>query len=206
MPPHADWLPGDIAVRLVRWRPPLLPVSYFSMRDFPFAVRAGLAPLGFLVVTGLAPAAPAQTNAPASLSKLARLLLGTVDGRSTGMSGVTRLTGGLASSDTELNTACQELTRAGPFTLDAATRLEGCSVSPGKRVQFHLNLVGVDATREGTMAFMASARPVLERGICRNPDVPVLGQLGVTLNYRYSGIGNRPLGDVTITPDRCGLK
>lgn len=173
-----------------------------SMRDFPFAVRAGLAPLGFLMVTGLAPAAAA----PASLSTLARLLLGTVDGRSTGMSGVTRLTGGVASSDAELNRACQELTRAGPFTLDAATRLEGCSVSPGKRVQFRLSLVGVDATREGTVAFMASARPVLERGICRNPDVPVLGQLGVTLNYRYAGIGNRPLGEVTITPDRCGPK
>ena len=177
-----------------------------SMRDFPSAVRAGLAPLGFLMVTGLTPAAAAQANAPASLSTLARLLLGTVDGRSTGMSGVTRLTGSVASSDAELNTACQELTRAGPFTLDAATRLEGCSVSPGKRVQFRLSLVGVDATREGTVAFMASARPVLERGICRNPDVPVLGQLGVTLNYRYAGIGNRALGEVTITPDRCRAK
>ncbi|MDW3681492.1 hypothetical protein RA280_06970 [Cupriavidus sp. CV2] len=177
-----------------------------SMRDFPFAVRAGLAPLGFLMVTGLAPAVAAQANAPASLSTLARLLLGTVDGRSTGMSGVTRLTGGVASSDAELNTACQELTRAGPFTLDAATRLEGCSVAPGKRVQFRLSLVGVDASREGTVAFMASARPVLERGICRNPDVPVLGRLGVTLNYRYAGIGNQPLGEVTITPDRCGPK
>lgn len=177
-----------------------------SMRDIPFAVRAGLAPLGFVVASGLAPAAAAQANAQASLSTLARLLLGTVDGKSTGMSGVTRLTGGIASSDAELNTACRELTRAGPFTLDAATRFEGCSVSPGKRVLFRLSLLGVDATREGTVAFMASARPVLERGICRNADVPVLGRLGVTLNYRYTGIGGQPLGEVTIAPDRCGPK
>lgn len=171
------------------------------MRDYyPFAVRAGLA--AFLMIAGLA-SAVAQANTPPSLSKLARLLLGTVQGKGTGMSGVTRLTGGSAGADAELSAACQELTRAGPYMLDGATRLEGCNASPGKHVSFRLRLVGVDATREGTMAFMASAGPVLARGICRNPDVPVLGRLGVTLNYRYLGNGNQPVGEVTITPQRC---
>ncbi len=122
------------------------------------------------------------------------------------MSGVTRLTGGGSTADAELKAACLELTRAGPFALDGATRLEGCSVAPGKRVVFRLSLAGVDATREGTVAFMASARPILERGICRNPDVPVLGRLGVTLNYRYMGIGELPVGEVTIAPNRCEAK
>ncbi|KJK25445.1 hypothetical protein UB46_05075 [Burkholderiaceae bacterium 16] len=173
------------------------------MRDFPFAAHASLAPLAFLMVAGLAPAAAVQANTPPSLSKLARLLLGTVQGKSTGMSGVTRLTGGGAGPDAELSAACQELTRAGPFMLDGATRLEGCSAAPGKHVSFRLRLVGVDATREGTVAFMTSAGPVLARGICRNPDVPVLGRLGVTLSYRYLGNGNQPVGEVTITPERC---
>ncbi|MGO4330277.1 hypothetical protein AB4Z48_02275 [Cupriavidus sp. 2TAF22] len=174
------------------------------MRDSPFAARIRAAPLAFLMITGLAPAVAAQANTPASLSKLARLLLGTVEGKGTGMSGVTRLTGG--GADAELVAACQELTRAGPFTLDNATRLEGCSVSPGKRVVFRLSLVGVDASREGTVAFMASAGPVLVKGICRNPDVPVLGRMGVTLNYRYQGKGNQPVGEVTIPPERCDSK
>jgi hypothetical protein len=172
------------------------------MRDYPFAVRASFAPLAFLMVAGLAPVA-AAANTPQSLSQLARLLLGTVQGKGTGLSGVTRLTGGSAGVDAELSAACQELTRAGPYMLDAATRLEGCSASPGKHVSFRLRLLGVDATREGTLAFMASAAPVLARGICRNPDVPVLGRLGVTLNFRYLGNGNQPVGQVTITPQRC---
>ncbi|WP_454727191.1 MULTISPECIES: hypothetical protein [Cupriavidus] len=173
------------------------------MRDFFLAARAHAAPLAFLMIAGFAPAAGAQASASASLSKLARLLLGTVDGKSTGMSGVTRLTGGGGTPDAELVAACQELTQAGPFPLDNATRLEGCSVSPGKRVVFRLSLVGVDASREGTVAFMASAGPVLVKGICRNPDVPVLGRLGITLNYRYLGNGNQPVGEVTIPPERC---
>ena len=49
---------------------------------------------------------------------------------------------------------------------------------------------------------MASARPILERGICRNPDVPVLGKLGVTLDYRYM-VGRELLVVLHVPPGRC---
>jgi hypothetical protein len=153
----------------------------------------------------LAAAAQQPTVEPASapaFSPLARLLFGVAEGKATGMSGVTRLTTP-GSVDSALGSACRELTRAGPFPLDAATRLDGCQTGAAKRVIFRLNLVAFDASREGTAAFMASARPALVRGICRNPDVPVLGRLGLTLVFQYTGIGNRPIGEVAIAPGNC---
>lgn len=145
---------------------------------------------------------PADTLSPPTFSPLARLLFGVAEGKATGMTGVTRLTSP-GTVDSALGTACRELTHAGPFPLDAATRLDGCHTSATKRVIFRLNLVAFDATREGTAAFMASARPALVRGICRNPDVPVLGRLGLTLVFQYTGIGNRPIGEVAIAPGNC---
>ncbi|MBY4896975.1 hypothetical protein [Cupriavidus sp. AU9028] len=146
---------------------------------------------------------PNQFPLPHAMSALARLLVGVADGKPTGMTGVTRLTGPVGTTDAAIGSACRELTRSGPFVLDSATRLEGCSGEAGKRVVFHLNLFEFDASREGTASFMASARPALVRGICRNPDVPVLGRLGIALVFRYTGIGNRPVGEVSIAPGGC---
>lgn len=146
---------------------------------------------------------PAHFGTPHTMSALARLLVGVADGKPSGMTGVTRLTGGTTTTDAALGGACRELTRMGPFLLDSATRLEGCSGEAGKRVVFHLNLFQFDASREGTASFMASARPALVRGICRNPDVPVLGRLGIALVFRYTGIGNKPVGEVSIAPGGC---
>ncbi|CAG9179947.1 hypothetical protein CURE108131_13110 [Cupriavidus respiraculi] len=144
----------------------------------------------------------AESVTPPSFTPLARLLFGVAEGKPTGMTGVTRLTSP-GAVDSALGSACRELTRAGPFPLDTATRLDGCHTGTAKRVIFRLNLVTFDATREGTTAFMTSARPALVRGICRNPDVPVLGRLGLTLVFQYTGIGNRPVGEVAIAPGSC---
>jgi hypothetical protein len=157
--------------------------------------------LSLLAGTLAVSAALAAPLAPSpQLSGLATLLLGTVRGKPTGMNGVTRLTAG--DADRELRLACQELMRAGPVDLDNTTRFEGCVTRPGKIVEFHLKVSGVDAARDGTREFMASAKPILERGICRNPDVPVLGKLGVRLRYHYVA-GQKPLVSLDIPPDRC---
>ncbi|MBP0623269.1 hypothetical protein J8I82_25535 [Cupriavidus sp. LEh25] len=150
-----------------------------------------------LAATAALAAPPAQSP---QLSGLATLLLGTVRGKPTGMTGVTRLTAG--NADRELRMACQELMRAGPLDLDDTTRLDGCVTRPGKIVEFQLKVSGVDATRDGTREYMASAKPILERGICRNPDVPVLGKLGVTLLYHYTA-GRQSLVRLNIAPDQC---
>lgn len=142
---------------------------------------------------------------PQGLSTLARLLIGVADGRPTGLISASRLTGSGASTDHALGTACREVTRAGPYLLDSATRLDGCRGEHGKRVVFDLSLFRFDASREGTASFMASATPALVRGICRNPDVPVLGRLGIALVFRYTGINRQPVGEVSITPGRCEL-
>lgn len=155
------------------------------------------------VAVHAAPAEDGQNGMPQSLSALARLLVGVADGRHTGLTAVTRLTGTGHTTDLALGNACREVTRAGPFLLDTATRLEGCRGEQGKRVVFHLNLFRFDASREGTAAFMASARPALVRGICRNPDVPVLGRLGIALIFQYTGLNHQPVGEVTISPGGC---
>ncbi|MDQ0138586.1 hypothetical protein [Cupriavidus necator] len=157
--------------------------------------------LSLLAMTLAVPATLAATVAtPAPLSGLATLLLGTVRGKPTGMTGVTRLTTG--DADRELRLACQELMRAGPVELDDTTRFDGCVARPGKIVEFHLKVSGVDASRDDTREFMATAKPILERGICRNPDVPVLGKLGVRLRYHYVA-GQKQLVLLDIPPDQC---
>ncbi|WP_354686185.1 hypothetical protein [Cupriavidus necator] len=157
--------------------------------------------LPLLVATlGVPPAMAANTVDTSQLSGLATLLLGTVRGKPTGMTGVTRLTA--ADADRQLRLACQELMRAGPVDLDDTTRFDGCVTKPGKVVEFQLKVSGVDASRDGTREFMASAKPILERGICRNPDVPVLGKLGVTLLYHYVA-GRQSLVMLDIPPNRC---
>ncbi|WER48434.1 hypothetical protein CupriaWKF_27005 [Cupriavidus sp. WKF15] len=153
----------------------------------------------WLLLLILVVASPDGFAAP-PLSGLANLLLGTVRGKPSGMSGVTRLTA--RDAERQLGIACAELARAAPVVLDDSTRLIGCAARPGKVVEFHLQVTGVDPRREDTRNFMASARPILERGICRNPDVPVLGKLGVTLDYRYLA-GPEPLVILHVPPGRC---
>ncbi|SPR99991.1 hypothetical protein [Cupriavidus taiwanensis] len=162
------------------------------------AVHLGLS----LLATALAvPATQAATvAAPPQLSELATLLLGTVRGKPTGMHGVTRLTTG--DADRQLRLACQELMRAGPVDLDDTTRFYGCVARPGKIVDFHLKVSGIDANRDDTRDFMATAKPILERGICRNPDVPVLGKLGIRLRYHYAA-GQKQLVLLDIPPEQC---
>lgn len=155
---------------------------------------------GPLAIAATLAAPPARSP---QLSGLAALLLGTVRGKPTGMNGVTRLTAG--DVDRQLHLACQELMRAGPVDLDDTTRFVGCVTRPGKIVEFHLKVSGVDATRDDTREFMVSAKPILERGICRNPDVPVLGKLGVTLRYHYVA-GQKQLVLLDIPPDQCPRK
>ncbi len=145
-------------------------------------------------------AASSPGLAAAPLSELASLLLGTVRGKPSGMSGVTRLTA--RDAERQLGMACKELARATPMVLDESTRLVGCTARTGNVVEFHRQVTGVDPRREDTKSFMVSARPILERGICRNPDVPVLGKLGVTLDYRYMA-GQEPLVTLHVPPGRC---
>ena len=154
-------------------------------------------------VLGLLIVAPPAGFAAQPLSDLARLLLGTVSGKPSGMSGVTRLTA--RDAERQLSLACSELARSAPIVLDNSTRLTGCAVRPGKVVEFQLKVSGVDPRRDDTKKFMAFVRPILERGICRNPDVPLLGKLGVTLDYRYL-VGQEPLVALHIFPDRCKEK
>ncbi|SOZ38384.1 hypothetical protein [Cupriavidus neocaledonicus] len=162
------------------------------------AVRLGVS---WLAMALAVPATQAATAAmPPPLSELATLLLGTVRGKPTGMRGVTRLTTG--DADRQLRLACQELMRAGPVDLDDTTRFDGCVARPGKIVDFHLKVSGIDASRDDTRDFMATAKPILERGICRNPDVPVLGKLGIRLRYHYAA-GPKPLVLLDIPPDQC---
>lgn len=162
------------------------------------AVHLGVS---LLATTLAVPATLAATmGAPPPLSELATLLLGTVRGKPTGMHGVTRLTTG--DADRQLRLACQELMRAGPMNLDDTTRFDGCVARPGKIVDFHLKVSGVDASRDDTRDFMATAKPILERGICRNPDVPVLGKLGIRLRYHYAA-GQKPLVLLDIPPEQC---
>ncbi|CAQ71783.1 conserved hypothetical protein; putative exported protein [Cupriavidus taiwanensis LMG 19424] len=164
--------------------------------------------LSLLATTLALPATPSATQAATQaatvaappLSELATLLLGTVRGKPTGMHGVTRLTTG--DADRQLRLACQELMRAGPVDLDDTTRFDGCVARPGKIVDFHLKVSGIDASRDDTRDFMATAKPILERGICRNPDVPVLGKLGIRLRYHYAA-GQKPLVLLDIPPDQC---
>lgn len=177
------------------------------MRTSVLSLLSGLwlsaAVLAMPVAARAAPADDAHNSLPNGLSALARLLIGVADGRPTGLTAVTRLTGTSPTTDLALGNACREVTRAGPFLLDTATRLEGCRGEHGKRVVFHLSLFRFDASREGTAAFMASARPALVRGICRNPDVPVLGRLGIALIFQYTGINQQPVGEVSISPGGC---
>ncbi|MCO4889780.1 hypothetical protein MKD50_10400 [Cupriavidus sp. WGtm5] len=156
-----------------------------------------------LALSATPAAARAATVAAPPLSELATLLLGTVRGKPTGMHGVTRLTTG--DADRQLRLACQELMRAGPIDLDDTTRFDGCVARPGKIVDFHLKVSGVDAGRDDTRAFMATAKPILERGICRNPDVPVLGKLGIRLRYHYA-VGQKPLVLLDIPPEQCRVR
>lgn len=168
--------------------------------SMPFPGLPVVKPLAICLLALLIGAAsPAGIAAP-PLSGLASLLLGTVRGKPSGMSGVTRLTA--RDAQRQLGMACAELARAAPLVLDESTRLAGCAVRAGKVVEFHLQVTGVDPRREDTKSFMVSARPILERGICRNPDVPVLGKLGVTLDYRYMA-GPEPLVILHVPPGRC---
>ncbi|XQM39328.1 hypothetical protein DFLDMN_006221 (plasmid) [Cupriavidus sp. H19C3] len=77
-----------------------------------------------------------------------------------------------------------------------------CSLQEGNEVSFDLAIKGYDAKSPGVGSFMESAKPILEKSICRNPDVFTLGIEGISLRYTYR-MRAIPVLSLTVVPGQC---
>lgn len=139
---------------------------------------------------------------PEDLSPLARLLVGLVEGQEIGVDGASGLQRGAEAASRALREACEEVASKTPRSIDELSEFMGCT-NDGMRLTFTVRLSGFDADRAGTQDAMSMVREDIGREICRNPDVPALIRLGVTLVYRYVGAHGRLVGDVVIGPTTC---
>lgn len=98
--------------------------------------------------------------------------------------------------------ACARLNRAAPHKIDEVTYLMGCRLLSDQEISFDLVLKGFDAKAPGVSSFMESAKPILEKSICRNPDVFALGAEGIALQYRYR-IRATPVLSLNVVPGQC---
>lgn len=98
--------------------------------------------------------------------------------------------------------ACARLNRTAPHEIDEVTYLMGCRLLRDKEVAFDLVLKGFDPKSPGVASFMESAKPILEKSICRNPDVLALGAEGIALRYTYR-IRSTPVLNLNIGPGQC---
>lgn len=139
---------------------------------------------------------------PEELSPLARLLVGLVEGQEIGVDGASGLQRGPEAASRALREACEEVARKTPRSIDELSEFMGCS-NDGMRLTFIVRLSGFGADRAGTQDAMSMVRKDIGREICRNPDVPAMIRLGVTLVYRYVGAHGKLVGDVVIGPNTC---
>lgn len=139
---------------------------------------------------------------PEDLSPLARLLVGLVAGQEIGVDGASGLPRGAEAASRALHDACEEVASKTPLSIDDLTEFMGCA-NDGMRLTFTVRLSGFRADRAGTQEAMSMVRKDIGREICRNPDVPALIRLGVTLVYRYVGAHGRLVGEVVIGPTTC---
>lgn len=147
-----------------------------------------------------------QASAKAqSLSPLARLLIGVVEGEATGFEGVDGLSAGEDSANRALLKACDEISRMTPLAIDEFSDFVGCTSGNGLRLTFTVRLSGFEADRAGTQDAMSLVRRSIAQGICRNPDVPAMTRLGITLVYRYVGSRGKLVGDVVIGRTTCTI-
>lgn len=129
------------------------------------------------------------------------VLLGTVYGSSKGSAEEIDLSS-FANVRQAIEAACARLNSTSPHRVDESTYLVTCRVIEAKSIAFDLVLKGFDPSAPGVESFMQTARPILERSICRNPDVSALGNLGLSLSYLYR-MGSTPVLTIFIKPGQC---
>ncbi|QRQ85586.1 hypothetical protein [Cupriavidus oxalaticus] len=155
-----------------------------------------------IVLFWLSCSAQGSQPIPEDLSPLARLLVGLVEGQEIGMNGTGGLQRGAEAASHALRDACEEVASKTPRSIDELSEFMGCS-NDGMRLTFIVRLSGFDADRAGTQDAMSMVHKDIGRQICRNPDVPALTRLGVTLVYRYIGAHGKLVGDVVIGSTTC---
>lgn len=129
------------------------------------------------------------------------LLLGTVYGKSSRSgSGLDLRAAGNVRQRVEQ--ACARLNSTAPHQIDESTYLVSCRVMGAKEVSFDLVLKGFDPQSPGVASFMESAKPILEKSICRNPDVSALGKQGISLVYSYR-IRDTQVLTLSVKPEQC---
>ena len=107
-------------------------------------------------------------------------------------------------SRTFLLKVASEINKSLPMMVDQETELSNASASEGTIIYNYI-LVNYAAHEVDKSQFLVAMKQQVESHACGEPKMQIFWENGVSALYSYKGKDNQPIGEVVVTPERCGF-
>jgi hypothetical protein len=88
--------------------------------------------------------------------------------------------------------------------VDEETELRNMSANDGVII-YNYVLVNYAALQVDKTRFLASMKQQVESSACGAPQMKIFWENGVSAIYSYKGKDSQPIGEIIVTPERCGF-
>lgn len=97
-----------------------------------------------------------------------------------------------------------EVNKKLPLFIDSETRLDKVVPSHGgSRMTYSYTLVNRRSSDVDRSAFRSTVFPGVKVGVCTSPDMARIRELGVTVDYAYSGYDGVEVARLSVAPSEC---
>ncbi len=107
-------------------------------------------------------------------------------------------------SRTYLLQLASEVNKSLPMMVDKETELRSMSASEGAII-YNYVMVNYAAHEVDESRFLPSMRQQVESRACGEPSMKIFWENGVSAIYNYRGKDSQPIGEIIVTPQRCGF-
>jgi hypothetical protein len=102
-----------------------------------------------------------------------------------------------------LNQTSQRINQEGPRMVDSGTRLDRAVVGPGRKLTFYHTIVDVTVWDISEQQLQDAVGPRIREQACGREEIVQLLEDGVTITYRYKGMGGIVIGDIAVSEADC---
>jgi len=107
----------------------------------------------------------------------------------------------LARPDGDLDRVVHEINATAPKMVDEATRLNGASAGPGRRLTYDMTLISLKSQDVDRVAWKRDAVPTIRANMAKTKAMHTLLAAGVTVTSRYSSSDGVLVDEIVMTPE-----
>jgi hypothetical protein len=120
--------------------------------------------------------------------------------------GILLIIGNLINTKGDLDSVVRAINATAPKMVDEATRLDGASAGPGRRLTYNLTLVSQKAQDIDRVAWKQNIVPKIRANMAQTQGMHTLLAAGVTVVSRYSSSDGVLIDEIVMKPEDLSTK